>query len=241
MRNTLLACAAALGLLAAAPAAAQQACGGFYTVQPGDNLTGIALRCATSVPALLAANPSLRSGTPLEAGGTLRIPAPDQPAPTPFEACGAFYTLGPGDALAAVAARCGVTVPLLVAVNPGLENPDNFRPGGKVRIPDVPAAGGYEPVIVGARAAVVGGGADDTVSTPAADPAPYIRYEGVLVAGDGCTILRTADGTEVGIVGGLGPGFEAGDRVAVTGPLVEDADCGTDRAIRVSIMWRPGG
>ena len=74
MRTTLLALIfTALGVLAAAPAAAQEPCRGSYTVRPGDNLTEIASRCGTTVPAILAANPALRAGAELEPGGVVRI------------------------------------------------------------------------------------------------------------------------------------------------------------------------
>lgn len=66
-----------------------------------------------------------------------------------------------------------------------------------------------------------------------------MRYEGVLRQGARCPVLRTADGTEVGIVGGLGAGFEMGERVAVTGPATAGAACGTARAVTVRIMWKP--
>lgn len=261
MRTQATAAAIAVGLaLTAAPAAAQQPCAPSYTVRSGDNLTEIAQRCGVSVPSLVAANPALRGGARLEPGGTLRIPPTDRPEPTPVQACGAFYTLQPGDDLPAVAARCGLTVPLILAANPGLSDPDNARPGARLRVPDLPPPGAFEPVIVGgsstamigpagaaaeaaARAAADSAAArDEADAADDADPAdddPFARYEGVLRTGARCTILRTSDGTDVAIVGGLGPGFEVGDRVGVTGPAVEDAGCGTDRAVSVRIMWRP--
>ena len=234
-----LATAAALTLAGApAPAAAQQPCAGGYTVRTGDTLAAIAARCGTTVPALLSVNPGIQDQLDLTVGGRLRIPSPDA-RPSPVEACGGFYTLRTGDTLEEVAEKCGLTVPLLVAANPGAENPENVRPGGSIRIPDLPRPGtAFDPVVVaGAVADSVGAVADSAIA--AVEPVPYLRVEGVLRNGDRCTILRTADGTEYGIAGGVGPGFDVGDRVVVTGPAADRGECGTARAMHVRIMWRP--
>ena len=261
--------AAALALVAlslaasAAPAAAQQACGGVYTIRPGDTLADIALRCATSVPALLANNPSIRDDQDLRAGGALRVPPPGL-RPTPMEACGGFYSLREGDTLEEIALKCGLTVPLILAANPGLEDPDALRAGGSVRIPDLPPPDpSFRPVIVSgqttgagtivAGAAPTAGAATGATTTATAASAAraaasstmstesdaWLRYEGVLREGARCTILRTADGTDVGIVDGVGPGFRMGERAVVTGPVAPAGSCGTARAVMVRIMWRP--
>lgn len=243
MRKHLLvtAVAGALAVGAApAPASAQQPCGGTYTIRTGDTLTEIAARCGVTVPALLAANPGVRDDQDLGTGGSVRIPTAGT-RPTPVEACGGFYTLRQGDTLQEVAEKCGLTVPLLIAANPGVENPERVRAGGTIRIPDLPPVGaGFQPVILGGAQPPVA----DTVAADSAEiaiePVPYVRYEGVLRQGRRCAILRTADGAEVGIAGELGPGFDIGDRVAVTGPAAPTAACGTDRAVTVRIMWRPG-
>ncbi|HUG39386.1 MAG TPA: LysM domain-containing protein [Longimicrobiales bacterium] len=252
-KNLLLASlTAAVIAVGAATASAQQPCGGFYTIRPGDTLADIAIRCATSVPALLAANPAIRDERDFQPGGQMRMPGPGV-RPTPMEACGGFYTVRPGDTLDEIAQKCGLTIPLILAANPALENPDNMRAGGKVRIPDLPRIGTvFEPVIIGPTGAVVVGpdsaavaAAAPDAATPAdtaVDPEPFVRYEGVLRRGARCTVLRTATGTEVGLPGPLtGGGFEIGDRVVVTGPAAPAAECGTDRAVTVRIMWRPRG
>ena len=243
MRKQLLftSVAAALALAAGpARAVAQQPCGGTYTIRAGDTLTDIAARCGVTVPAILAANPGVRDDQDLGAGGSVRIPTADT-RPTPVEACGGFYTLRAGDTLEEVAEKCGLTVPLLIAANPGVEHPEAVRAGGTLRIPDLPPVGaGFQPVIVGGSATIIDTLATDTATTePPAEREPYLRYEGVLRAGTRCTVLRTADGTDVGIAGELGSGFQVGDRVAVTGPAAPGAACGTGRAVTVRIMWRP--
>lgn len=243
MRKHLLVPALAGALaLGAAPAAvsAQQPCGGTYIIRTGDTLLDIAARCGVTVPAILAANPGVRDDQDLGAGGSVRIPTANA-RPTPVEACGGFYTIRQGDTLEEVAEKCGLTVPLLIAANPGVENPDMVRAGGSLRIPDLPpVGGGFQPVILGGgQPPVAEALAADTAAAVPVQREPYLRYEGVLRAGTPCTILRTADGTEVGIAGELGATFQVGDRVAVTGPAAPAAECGTERAVTVRIMWRP--
>lgn len=242
MRHLLGLLAVAAGLmLAAAPAAAQQPCGGTYTIRPGDSLADVAARCGTSIPALLAANPGVRDERDLVVGEPVRIPRPGT-NPTPVEACGAFYTVRVGDTVEEVAAKCGLTVPLLLAANPALQDPDNMNAGGSIRIPDLPRVDpAFQPVIVGGPGTEAAPEAARAAARPdtTAEPEPWLRFEGVLRDGARCTILRTPDGTEVGIAGGAGPGFEPGDRVVVTGPAAPADSCDTPRAVTVRIMWRP--
>jgi LysM repeat protein len=60
-------------------------------------------------------------------------------APTPAaaqSACGAFHTLQSGETLQDVAARCGVTVPALLAANPGVADDRDLDEGHRLRVPD---------------------------------------------------------------------------------------------------------
>lgn len=230
-----LAVVAALALVAV-PAAAQQPCASGYTIRAGDTIREIATRCGVTVPALIAANPGLMDNQDLEAGGRLRMPPPGM-RPSPFEACGGFYTVRPGDTLEEVAEKCGLTVPLLIAVNPGLEDPDNMTAGARLRIPDVPAVGPSGPPMIIMRP-------PDTAAAPAldtVDPEPFLRYEGVLRRGEQCLVLRLADGTDIGMIGPPARDFSPGDRIAVTGPAAAGEECGTDRAVEVRILWKREG
>lgn len=234
------------GLLAGpAPAAAQQPCGNSYTIRSGDTLADIATRCGTTIPALLAVNPAIRGPQDLEAEGELRLPPADL-VPSTVEACGGFYTLRSGDTIEDVARRCGLTVPLLLAANPGLAGRTEIEPGGRVLIPDLPRRG----TTLGPPMAVVSSavaGTADTADTQAAadEPEPLLRHEGVLARGDRCPVVRTTDGVEIGIADDtgagldLGDGYQMGDRVVVAGTAAPDAECGTESTIRARILWKP--
>lgn len=56
------------------PASAQDDCGATVTVQDGDTLAEIAEQCATTVPALLATNPSITDPDLLRIGQTITLP-----------------------------------------------------------------------------------------------------------------------------------------------------------------------
>lgn len=58
----------------AAPATAQDDCGATVTVQDGDTLAEIADQCATTVPALLATNPSITDPNLLRIGQIITLP-----------------------------------------------------------------------------------------------------------------------------------------------------------------------
>lgn len=87
-------------LMLAAPLAAAQ---GTYTVQPGDTLSGLAVRFGITEDALLSAN--MLTGSDLLAGAVLNVPSADS------------YTVKPGDTLSGVATETGIPVEELMAIN----------------------------------------------------------------------------------------------------------------------------
>lgn len=109
-----------------------------HAVQAGDTLSGIAARYGTTVAALKRAN-GLASNT-IYVGQSLTIPSAAAGSPSAAQqylpvvgsvgtaACSGSYTVQPGDTLSAIAARCGVTVSDLRALN-GLTNNSVLRPG----------------------------------------------------------------------------------------------------------------
>lgn len=247
--------ALALGGIAAGAtgATAQTPCGGFITVGSGDTFLEIAERCGVTIPALLAQNPGVVDEDDLEVGDRLRVPAPDAAQPSPVQACGASYTVRPGDTVAEIARKCGLTIPLLVAANGPLPDPLGIHAGTTLRIPDVPAAAVTDPatLVAPGRSAVAVGGdtadvaaaeeagaARDSAAIPAED---LVRVEGVLEAGDHCMVVRAPDGERVGIAGEIEGDFAPGQRVVLMGVPAGEHDCHTSRTVQLRILYRPGG
>lgn len=246
--------AAALALTAA-PAAAQSACGAAYKFGSGDTLAGVAQRCGVTLPALLAANPGVVDDRDIEVGARLRMPDPGADQPSPVMACGAYYTVHPGDTLIEIAAKCGLTVPMLVAANPPFPSPLGNHEGLKIRIPHVSSAAVVDPttIVVPARTVVVAEAVTDPAvaaaaradSVAAADSAAMpadelIRVEGVLEQGPRCMGVRAADGELHAISGELRGGFQAGDRVVLIGLPAGEHSCGGSWAVELRILYRAG-
>ncbi len=131
-----------LGLLLAGAAAAQAA---TVTVAPGDSLSGIAARNGTSVTALAQAN-GISNPNVIVVGQRLTVPgggggsAPAASATTGGSG-GGSYRVRPGDTLGAIAARSGIGVSALAALN-GITNPNRISVGTVLSLPgSLPSAG----------------------------------------------------------------------------------------------------
>src|SRR6476619_5522123 len=103
-----------------------------YTVQPGDNLSGIALRYGVTVDAIVAAN-NLPNRSTIYAGQSLVIPSASAPA-NPPQATGSNYTVQPNDSLTSVAAKFGVSLQALANAN-GLSTSSYLYVGQVLAIP----------------------------------------------------------------------------------------------------------
>lgn len=98
---------------------AQSTCGATVTVSSGDTLVRIAQRCATTVAALLAANPQITDPNRLLVGQVLTVPGSSNPS-TPSVV--AIYPLGgaPGTQVTVIAN--GLPINATVNVGVGLRN-----------------------------------------------------------------------------------------------------------------------
>lgn len=104
-----------------------------YTVQPGDTLSGIALRHRVGTSALAQAN-DLADPNRIVAGRTLQIPGTDGAT-----GGGGAHTVAPGETLSGIAARYGTSTASLVAAN-GLADPDRVIAGRTLQVPGGGAA-----------------------------------------------------------------------------------------------------
>lgn len=140
MRRHMVACSIALAsALAVSPwsaapvsAAPVQRDSAVYVVRAGDSLIGIAAKLKVRLPALLAAN-NLRLDSLIWPGMRLTVPASGPTAST-STAAPLTYTVRPGDALIAIAARAGVKVSDLLAAN-GLRLNSVVHPGRVLTLP----------------------------------------------------------------------------------------------------------
>lgn len=109
--------------------------GGTYFVQPGDNLTKIAVRYGISVADLIEANPQLvPPDYVIQIGDELTIP-------NPAAKCDGYeaYTVAPGDFLVAIGELFGVDWNNIADFNslpwPGRDNVADIQPGDILCIP----------------------------------------------------------------------------------------------------------
>ena len=131
-------------LIPGAAPPASSTCGQTYTIQPGDNLTGIAYRFGVRLDALIQVN-GITNPNRIYYGQLLKLPCstytppPPQPAPQPkpnypAPSAGWWYGVQPGDTLAKLAWRYGVTIWDIVHAN-NLANPNLICVGQKLFIP----------------------------------------------------------------------------------------------------------
>ncbi len=116
------------------PPPASEGCANYYTVQSGDTLSGIAWRYRTTVNALMQAN-DLYSDF-IYQGQRLCVPPGVASSPS---GPSSYYTVRPGDTLAVIAWRFGVSQTAIVQAN-NLSNPSFIYVGQRLLIPGVSAA-----------------------------------------------------------------------------------------------------
>ena len=103
---------------------------GYYTVQNGETLSGIALKFNTTIIALLLANPDLNNSTAITAGEQLAIPG------SLVTSNGqTIYIVKQGDTLSAIAIEQGISLSAIEQVNPNITNFNLIYPGERIVIP----------------------------------------------------------------------------------------------------------
>lgn len=129
------------------PGAATSA-SGWYTVQRGDTLSGIAQRFGVSLRALAAAN-GLSTRSYVYVGQRLRIPKSNA---TPATGTSRVYTVRRGDTLSGIAQRFGVSLDSLIRAN-GIRNPRFIYVGQRLVIPSrsAPVASSPSPAPTGGK------------------------------------------------------------------------------------------
>lgn len=167
-------CAVIIALLSSLPTLASAAGPQWITVNPGDTLFAIAARYRTTVDALIRAN-SLPNPNFVYSGQRLLIPSAESGAPAvssnanvaPQQVNAVYYTVRPGDTLAAIAQRYGVT-PAAIAQANGLTNWNFVWYGQRLQIPGATNVNGIKPPAPSAQPAAPS--SNNAAAVPAAAP-----------------------------------------------------------------------
>lgn len=124
----------AASLASTGSAMAWTGCASTITVQWGDTLSGLARLCGTTAEAIRAANPGL--GWWVYTGQVLYIPTGYTPS-YPIPSYGGTYVVQYGDTIGIIAARLGVSVSDVLAVNPQIWNASLIYVGQCINLPAV--------------------------------------------------------------------------------------------------------
>ena len=108
-------------------------CPSYITVQWGDTLSGIAVQCGTTVEAIQRVNPGL--GWWVYAGQVLCIPNGYGDVPVSYPPSGGTYVVQKGDTLGKLAARLGIRLSDILAVNPQINNASLIYVGQVITLP----------------------------------------------------------------------------------------------------------
>ncbi len=104
-----------------------------YVVQPGDNLSSIALQMGVDATSLAAWN-AISDSNLLTVGQTLRLSAPPAPLPAAPPAATRTYVVQAGDTILGIASQFGVSSDVLSSLN-GITDPGSIQIGQTLNIP----------------------------------------------------------------------------------------------------------
>jgi LysM repeat protein len=133
------------------PGTVWQGGGGYcsYVVAPGDTLKNIAARYGTTMQAIASLN-GIYNYNLIYVGQCLTLPdggyVPPTPPPYTSPASGSTYVIQSGDTLRKLAARWGVTVNDILAVNGQIYNPSLIYVGQVINVPGGGSSSGYTPL-----------------------------------------------------------------------------------------------
>jgi len=218
-----------------------------YVVRPGDTLSAIAARAGVSVSRLAALN-GLRATGVLLAGATLKLPGPGAartqstaPRPTTHR-----YVVQRGDTLSAIAARAGVSLSDLVALN-HIRRPGLLIAGSVLTLPGsaagAPASTRLESVqhyVVPAGDTLSGIAARAGISVGELADANGINPGGVLLAG--ATLTLPAGSRPVGPPGTASqPPYPTPERVSASEVEQIATANGVPSSLAAAIGWQESG
>ena len=118
-------------LFASATPVLASTCGETVTVQKGDSLSKIALRCNTTVNALQRANPSITNPNLIRPGQVIILPG----ATLPNDATTEYYYVRNGDTLKGIAIKFHTNVDNLLRLNPEIRDPNFIKTGQRLVVP----------------------------------------------------------------------------------------------------------
>jgi len=118
-------------LFASATPALASTCGDTVTVQRGDSLSKIAVRCDVTVNGILRANPGITNPNLIVPGQVIILPGATLPNDTNTE----FYYVQRGDTLKGIAIMFHTSVDELLRLNPQISDPNLIIAGQRLVVP----------------------------------------------------------------------------------------------------------
>jgi LysM repeat protein len=185
------------------PAAyAQASCGDSIKVVSGDTLNKIAVRCGTTVSALLRANPDIKDRNRIYPGQVLIMPG----ALIPGTGATDTYVVQRGDTLLKLANRFNTTIERLLELNKDITNRNVIYEGQRLAVPNG--------------------------RTPAPSPAPAPGQTYTVVRGDTLRKIASRFDTTVDVLLKLNPDIKDANKIYVGQKIVLPESASTYTVVR---------